>query len=163
SLQIKGGSLGTSASGVYVPLNTVGVPNGVPSLDSTGKVPSTQLPPITGTVTYQGAWNPVTNTPVASNGARMGGVVQPRGNYYVRSVSGTSPPVDGLTTWNAGEWLTSNGTTWERVQTQTNPYLPLSGGVLSGNITAPNYLLPNNDSWTVSPGNEPDCAWSIRS
>ena len=117
----------------YVPLAQRGAANGVATLDATGVVPTTQLPgAVTGTISYQGAWNAATNTPTLASGALAGGVTQPKGNYYVVSVGATTAAIDGVTTWVAGDWILSNGAIWQRVQNSTSPYLPLSGGTISG-------------------------------
>jgi len=125
-----------SAVANYVPLTQRGSANGVSTLDASGRIPSTQLPAAaTGTVRYMGVWNPSTNTPSATSGALMGGVTQAAGNYWVASVAGTTAAIDTITTWNANDWIISNGTTWERVQTAATPYLPLAGGTLSSPAT----------------------------
>jgi hypothetical protein len=116
----------------YVPLTQRGSANGVPTLDGAGKIPTGQLPAAaTGTVQYIGTWNPSTNTPTAASGALMGGVLQAAGRYWVASVAGTTAAIDGITSWAANDWIISNGTTWEKVQTAATPYLPVSGGILS--------------------------------
>jgi hypothetical protein len=86
----------------------------------------------TGTVNYKGGWDASTNTPTMTSGARTNGVVQPVGNYYLVTMSATTAPIDGVTQWVAGDWITSNGTIWQRVQNSTSPYLPLTGGSVSG-------------------------------
>lgn len=58
---------------------------------------------------------------------------------------------NGFTTlWNDGEWLTTEPTTGEnQVEYLTlsydKEYLPLTGGTLTGNITAPSITIANND------------------
>lgn len=120
----------------FVPLSQKAAASGVATLDATGKIPTGQLPgATTGTLSYKGGWNATTNTPTMASGALAGGVLQPIGNYYVVTVSGTTAAIDGVTTWVAGDWISSNGTIWQRVQNSTSPYLPLTGGVLSGALT----------------------------
>lgn len=122
----------------YVPLTSIAVPSGVASLDATGRIPGSQLPAAaTGTLNYVGGWNAVTNVPLLATGGRMGGVVQPKGNYYLCTVANAtiSPAIDGITAINAGDWMVANGTTWERLQNGTSPYLPLIGGSLSGALS----------------------------
>lgn len=92
----------------------VGAANGVASLDSTGKVPTSQLPAM-GDLNYQGAWNASTNTPTLASG------VGTKGYYYVVSVAG-STNLDGITDWVAGDWAVFNGTVWQKVDnTQAYP------------------------------------------
>jgi len=120
----------------YVPLSQRAKANGVATLDASGVIPTSQLPgTVTGTLNYRGGWNAATNTPAATSGAHMGGIVQAAGNYWVVTVAATTAAIDGITTWTAGDWISSNGTTWEKVQTSTSPYLPLTGGAVSGSTT----------------------------
>jgi hypothetical protein len=89
----------------------------------------------TGTLSYKGGWDASTNTPAMTSGALANGVLQPTGNYYLVAVGATTAAIDGVTTWIAGDWISSNGTVWQRVQNSTSPYLPLTGGVVSGATT----------------------------
>jgi hypothetical protein len=87
-----------------------GVVNGYAALDATGKVPVGQLPDtVQGTVTFKSYWNATTNTP-AIPAASAGN----RGWYYVVSVNGTVS-VSGITDWAVGDWLVSNGATWDKI------------------------------------------------
>ena len=86
-----------------------GAVNGVATLDSTGKVPSAQLPAsILGAVNYQGVWNASTNTPTIPAASSSN-----KGYYYKVSTAGTTT-VDGVSEWAVGDWITSNGTTWDK-------------------------------------------------
>lgn len=60
-------------------------------------------------VTYAGTWNAATNTPTIPAAAATN-----IGQYYVVSVAGTTT-VSGHTNWNVGDWLVSNGTSWDYV------------------------------------------------
>lgn len=87
----------------------IGVANGVAGLDGTGKVPTSQLPSsILGAVSYQGVWNASTNTPVLPAASSAN-----KGYYYKVSVAGTTA-IDGVAEWAVGDWITSNGTTWDK-------------------------------------------------
>ena len=68
-----------------------------------------QINALSGALTYIGTWNASTNTPtlVSSTGTA--------GHYYVVSVAG-STNLDGITTWNVGDWAIFNGTVWERLE-----------------------------------------------
>lgn len=76
------------ATATYIPLAAEGVANGVATLDSSGKIPVTQLPSVV--MEYQGSWNPNTNTPTLSDGTGTNGYV-----YYVTALR--SAAVSGLT------------------------------------------------------------------
>lgn len=84
-----------------------GVANGVATLDSTGKVPLTQLPPLSA-LTYKGTWNAATNTPTLASGVGV------TGDYYVVNVAGTTN-LDGITDWAVGDWAIFNGTVWQKI------------------------------------------------
>jgi len=87
-----------------------GTASGYASLDGSAKVPIGQLPDsVVGSVQYQGTWNAATNMPTLSDGSGT------KGQYYVVSVSG-STTIDGLSNWNAKDWIISNDTpVWEQV------------------------------------------------
>lgn len=95
-------------------------PNGVASLDSSGKLDPNQVPSyLIGAVNYQGTWNPNTNSPTLppANSAN-------KGIYYVISVAGTSSiPTGSSVTYNVGDWIVCNGATptatYERIQAQS--------------------------------------------
>jgi hypothetical protein len=86
---------------------SVGVANGVASLDAGGKVPLSQIPDsIIGQVQYMGTWNALTNTPTLNFL-----VPEEKGHYYVVSVAGVFGGID----FQVGDWIISNGTYWEKV------------------------------------------------
>jgi hypothetical protein len=82
------------------------VANGYAGLDGSTKIPTSLLPDaIVGQVYYKGTYNASTNSPAlpAANTTQ--------GNYYVVSVAGTQQSI----TFAVGDWVISNGTTWEKV------------------------------------------------
>ena len=93
--------LGTAAS------LDAGVPNGVATLDSGGKVPTSQIPQM-GDLNYQGTWNASTNSPTLTSSTGT------KGYYYVVSVAGTTN-LDGITDWQVGDWAVFNGTVWQKI------------------------------------------------
>lgn len=113
-----------SLSGQYLGVGLSAVANGVASLDGSGKVPVTQLPPsVFGQVHYAGLWN-------ATSGSTMPAASSVSGAYYITSVSGSTTPTGGFSSqtltqisatsatmpwFNVGDWLVSNGTTWDKV------------------------------------------------
>jgi len=87
-----------------------GSANGVATLDGTGKVPTSQLPAaVLGAVAYQGAWNATTNSPTIP-AAASGNL----GHYYKVATAG-STDIDGITDWKVGDWIVSNGSTWDKI------------------------------------------------
>lgn len=89
-----------------------GAANGVATLGGDGKVVSSQLPEgIVGSVVYMGTWNANTNTPTIPIASSSN-----KGHYYVVSIAG-STEIDGITDWKLGDWIISNGSYWEKVDT----------------------------------------------
>jgi hypothetical protein len=84
-----------------------GVANGVATLDSSGQVPLSQIPPL-GDLNYQGAWNANTNSPTLTSS------VGTKGFYYVVSVAGTTN-LNGITDWQVGDWAVFNGSVWQKI------------------------------------------------
>ena len=62
-----------------------------------------------GALNYKGTWNASTNTPTLASG------VGTKGDYYVVSVAG-STALDGISNWGVGDWVTFNGSAWQRVE-----------------------------------------------
>lgn len=115
---------GTKADNA-LPAASVGVANGAASLDGTGKVPTSQLPAsVLGALNYQGAWNASTNVPALASGAGT------KGFYYTVSTAGTTS-LDGLASWDVGDHVVFNGTTWERFE-GTVPVKSINGKSLAG-------------------------------
>lgn len=85
----------------------VGQPNGVASLDGSGKIPTSQMP--VGDVTYIGNWNATTNTPTLANG------VGTSGDLYICDVAGTQNLGGGSVDYGVGDWLIYDGAEWDRV------------------------------------------------
>lgn len=83
-----------------------GANNGVATLDSGGKIPSTQLP--SSIMQYQGTWNASTNTPTLADG------VGDAGDVYIVSVAGTQNLGSGNITFGVGDWVIYNGTIWQK-------------------------------------------------
>jgi len=57
---------------------------------------------------YKGTWNASTNTPTLQSGIGNGG------DLYIVSVAGNTN-LDGVTTWNIGDWALFNGAAWQRI------------------------------------------------
>lgn len=83
---------------------------GVATLGGDGKIPSPQLPAmVLGGVAYQGIWDADTNVPAIPPAADTN-----KGWYYKVAVAGTTT-VNGLSDWQVGDWVVSNGTTWDKI------------------------------------------------
>jgi hypothetical protein len=113
-------------AGLASVLTGPGIANGLATLDGSGQLTSAQIPPaLLGAVRYQSGWNAATNTPALSAAAT-------KGFYWIVTTAGATN-LSGITTWAVGDWVVSDGTTWERVQ---NADAVLSVAGLIGNITA---------------------------
>jgi hypothetical protein len=109
AVAITGGSITSTTVSGYIPTTEKAAALGVATLDAGGSIPLSQIPAsIQGGVSYQGTWNASTNTPTLVNG------VGTKGYYYVVSVAGNTN-LDGITSWNVGDWAIFNGTVWQKV------------------------------------------------
>lgn len=100
-----------------------------------------------GGVVYQGTWNASTNVPTLTSGVGI------KGYYYLVSVAG-STNLDGISTWNVGDWAVFDGTVWERVIGGTPSTTFTLGNTivtLGGTTTAVGNLTLNNPSGNVVP------------
>jgi len=107
----------------------------------------------TGAVSYQGTWNASTNVPTLTSS------VGTKGYYYLVSTPGNTN-LNGISTWNAGDWAVFDGSVWERVIGGTpstsftlgNTVVTLGGtttnvgnlGLANTNITSVANTFPNS-------------------
>jgi hypothetical protein len=117
------------------------VANGVPKLDSNGKILVSQLP--NSVMEYKGTWNAATNTPTLANGTGN------QGDVYLCNVAGTVNFGAGPITFIVGDSAVYSGSIWQRsggaTGTVTSVGLSTNGGAItignspistSGTITA---------------------------
>jgi hypothetical protein len=118
----------TTALG-YTPVNStlVGAVSGIATLDSSGKLTSSQIPSsLVGALNYQGTWNASTNTPTLASGTGT------KGYYYKVNTAGTTT-IDTISQWFVGDLIIFDGTVWDRVVGEaTNVY---SFNTRSGAVT----------------------------
>jgi len=94
-----------------IPSAEKGSANGVAELGADSKVPTSQLPDaIVGAMNYKGVWNANTNSPSLSSSGGGGD----QGDYYKVSVAG-STSIDGISSWEIGDWIINNGSTWDKI------------------------------------------------
>lgn len=120
-----------------------GVANGVATLDSSGKVPISEIPDaVIGALSYQGTWNATTNTPTLTSS------VGTKGYYYVVSVAGTTN-LNGVTDWLIGDWAVYNGTAWEKIDNtdSVTSVNTLTGAVV---LTTTNIAEGTNEYFTTA-------------
>lgn len=99
-------------------------------------------------LSYKGSWNASTNTPTLVSS------VGTKGDFYIVSVAG-STNLNGVSTWNIGDWVVFNGSAWQKVDNSQNVVtvtapLALNSGVLSIPVatTSANGYLASAD-WTT--------------
>lgn len=78
-------------------------------------------------LSYQGTWNANTNSPTIPAAATGN-----QGYYYVVATEGATN-IGGVTDWKVGDWLLSNGTTWQKLD-HSDAVTSVAG--LGGVITA---------------------------
>lgn len=96
--------------GNKVNTSLLGANSGVATLDSGGKLTSTQLPAsVVGSVNYQGTWNANTNSPELADGTGT------KGYYYRVSTAGSQNLGSGSVTYAVSDWVIHDGTKWDKV------------------------------------------------
>jgi hypothetical protein len=90
----------------HIPLSEKAANNGVATLDAGGKVPISQLPSTL--MIYKGTWNAATNIPTLADGTGDAGWT------YRVSTTGSQNLGSGVISFEAGDYIIYNGTTWEK-------------------------------------------------
>ena len=99
-----------------------------------------------GALNFKGTWNASTNTPTIVSGVGV------KGDYFVVSVAG-STAIDGISNWGIGDWITYNGSVWQRVEGGADlngVNLSVSGTSTLSNLTASTALALNASKEIVS-------------
>ncbi len=93
-----------------VETDLLGANDGVATLDSSGKLSSSQIPDsLLGGLDYLGTWDADTNTPTLSDGSGTAS-----GQFYKVSVEGTTE-LDGIDEWHVGDWVIFDGAAWQKI------------------------------------------------
>lgn len=116
-----------------------GANNGVATLDSGGKVPSSQLP--SSVMDYKGNWNASTNTPTLIDGTGSAGDV------YRVSVAGTQDLGSGSVTYDIGDWVVYSGTIWEK-SSNSNAVTSVNGQTGAVSLSTTNISEGTNQYFT---------------
>lgn len=96
-----------TADELKIPLTQKGASNGVATLDSGGKIPSSQLPsPV---FEFKGLWNASTNTPTLADG------IGDAGDVYKVSVAGTQNLGSGPISFSVGDEVYYDGSVYEKL------------------------------------------------
>lgn len=145
NVAITGGTMSGVAVSGYIPTSAEGVPNGVATLDSGGKVPISQIPDsVIGALSYQGTWNASTNTPTLTSSTGT------KGYYYVVNVAGTTN-LNGITDWQVGDWAVFNGSVWQKID-NTDAVTSVNGYTGTVVLTQPDIAGTVPTSRTISTG-----------
>lgn len=117
-----------------------GIPSGLATLDVNGVVPLAQLP-FAG-ITFVSTWDASLNIPALVSGSGVGG------NFYIVQVAGFTN-LDGITTWNVGDWALFDGSHWKRVPYTPPPLSNIPLSALAGQ--APSTVVANTAGGTATP------------
>ena len=107
--------------------NYIGQPNGLATLDNTGRLPYSQLS--LSAVEYKGAWNASTNTPTLASGTGT------FGDEYIVSTQGTQNLGEGSITYRVGDRVIYNGSIWQRIPASSVRTVNLKTPDANGNVT----------------------------
>jgi len=105
-------------------LSQKGSANGYASLDSSGKVPISQLP--SSIMEYKGMWNASTNTPTLANGTGD------TGDVYICNVAGNVNFGAGVISFAVGDYVIYSGSIWQRSSGATGTVTSVALSVPSG-------------------------------
>ncbi len=149
-------ALPTPAAIGAIATTAIGAANGVAGLGADGKVPTSQLPAVAiGGMNYQGTWNASTNTPTIPTATSSN-----KGFYYKVATAGATN-VSGITDWQVGDWIVSNGSAWDKID-NTDSVSSVNGATgavtissITGNagtatklLTARTIAMTGDVSWT---------------
>ena len=149
-------ALPTPAAIGAIATTAIGAANGVAGLGADGKVPTSQLPAVAiGGMNYQGTWNASTNTPTIPTASSSN-----KGFYYKVATAGATN-VSGITDWQVGDWIVSNGSAWDKID-NTDSVSSVNGATgavtistITGNagtatklLTARTIAMTGDVSWT---------------
>ena len=107
--------------------NYIGQPNGLATLDNTGRLPYSQLP--LSAVEYKGTWDASTNTPALASGTGT------FGDEYIVSVQGTQNIGEGSITYRVGDRVIYNGSIWQRIPASSVRTVNTKTPDANGNVT----------------------------
>jgi hypothetical protein len=108
-------------------------------LDAFGKVQN-QINSLVGGTIYKGTWNASTNTPTLTSS------VGTQGFYYIVSVAGATN-LNGITSWNVGDWAIFDGTAWQKVD-NTDSVVSVNGLTGAVSLTTSNITEGTNLYYT---------------
>src|SRR3989338_1170519 len=141
------------------------------TLDSGGKIPLAQIPDsIMGSLHYQASWDADLNSPAIPTAA-AGNL----GWYYVVGTAGNTS-INGISDWQVGDWLISNGEAWQKIDNKDSVLSWNSrGGAVMPIGTAGNtsingisdwqvgdWLISNGEAWQKIDNKDSVLSWNSR-
>lgn len=107
----------------------------IPTSALSGVVALSNLPAsVIGSAHYLGGWDAAANSPeLASSTAPA--ALAPVGAFYIVTTAGATA-IEGISSWNVGDWLIWDGTKWDKLDGQANPVASVNGDVGAVTITA---------------------------
>lgn len=115
----------------------LGANNGVATLDSSGKLTTSQIPAsVTGSLNYQGLWNASTNSPTLTSGTGT------KGYYYKVGTLGATT-LDGISAWAVNDTVVFDGTTWDKIGGTTSAMVSVAGRTGVVTLTSADVGLSN--------------------
>jgi len=118
------------------------VANGVPRLDSNGKILVSQLP--NSVMEYKGTWNAATNTPTLANGTGN------QGDVYLCNVAGTVNFGAGPIAFIVGDSAVYSGSIWQRSGGATGSVTSVGLSTNGGAITIGNSPITTSGTITAN-------------
>ena len=130
------------------------------------RVEEVRIAPMLSNSSYQGTWNANTNTPSITTGSASSSNI---GYFYIVNVAGTTT-VDGLSTWNVGDIIYSNGTSWllmdvqnyHTITEQNKPFMDQWQNIPQEAKNFPNYWSQDGNTIYFYPRPFSDSAIEIR-
>lgn len=95
-----------------------------------------------GALVYQGTWDAATNTPTLTSS------VGTKGFYYVVNVAG-STNLNGITSWNIGDYAVFNGAVWEKID-NTDAVTSVNGQTGTVVLTAADVGATPNTTYVIA-------------
>lgn len=89
---------------------------------------------VVGAMVYKGTWNATTNSPAipAASAANKG--------WFYKVATAGSTSVSGITDWQIGDWIVSNGTSWDKID-NTETVSSVNGQTGAVSLTASSFTL----------------------
>lgn len=115
-----------TSNGDALRFNELGIANGIATLDSSGKVPASQMQ--VSIMDFKGNWNASTNTPTLADGSGN------QGDVYRVNVAGIRDLGSGAQTFVVGDWVIYDASgVWQRSHGGTDSVASVNG--LTGAVT----------------------------